>query len=118
MSLAYDPANPEVRKDPYPHYKRLRREMPVYKIPSLGCWAVSRYHDVMAVVKDPERFSSAPMSFEAPARAFFGELFPDPLPRVLIAADPPEHTRLRNIVKRAFVPRRIAALEDRIRIIA
>jgi cytochrome P450 len=118
MALTYDPTNPSVRENPYPYYAELRRDSPVYRIPSLGCWALSRYDDVMRVVKDPSTFSSAPMSFEAPARAVFGDLFPDPLPKVLIAADPPEHTRLREIVKRAFAPRRIADLETRVRVIA
>ena len=57
-SIDYEPASPEVKQDPYPFYEAMRRESPVYRIPSTGFYAVSRYDDVMRVLKDPEVFSS------------------------------------------------------------
>ena len=119
----YDPLDPLLREDPYPSYAALRREAPVYQVPGLGIWAVSRHADVIAVLRSPERFSSAAMAAAvrkpadlAPADSP-GEA-PDPAAMSIIGADPPGHTRLRSIVSRAFTPRRIADLEPRVREIA
>jgi len=120
----YDPLDPLTREDPYPSYAALRREAPVYQVPSLGgVWAISRHADVVAVLHSPERFSSAAMAAAvrkpadlAPADSA-GEA-PDPAAMSIIGADPPAHTRLRSIVSRAFTPRRIADLEPRVREIA
>src|SRR5262249_60214558 len=60
--LIYDPLDPLQREDPYPAYAALRREAPVYQVPGLGIWAISRHADVVAVLRSPERFSSAAMA--------------------------------------------------------
>ncbi|HXJ36285.1 MAG TPA: cytochrome P450 [Candidatus Eisenbacteria bacterium] len=121
--LAYDPLDPIVRQDPYPYYAALRREAPVHQVPGLGIWAVSRHADVLAVLRDHERFSSAAMAAVVRRPAAYApagnqEGAPDPMAAAIIGADPPAHTRLRTIVSRAFTPRRIAELEPRIREIA
>jgi cytochrome P450 len=90
--------------DPYPAYARLRDAAPAVQVAS-GTFAVGRYDDVMAVLKNTAVFSSAPLAFG------FGA-------RTVIGADPPEHTVLRNTVNRAFTPRMVAAMEPRIREIA
>jgi cytochrome P450 len=116
----YDPLDPLVREDPYPSYAALRREAPVYQVPGLGIWAISRYPDVVAVLRSPERFSSAAMAAAVRKPADLtpepsqGQA-PDPTALSIIGADPPAHTRLRSIVSRAFTPRRIADLEPRVR---
>ncbi len=115
--MEYSPLDPEITRNPYPVYAILRREAPVYRTP-LGFLAVSRYADVLAILRDPARFTSAAMgdlvnqvkSVSASEEHQGGE--------TLIGTDPPRHTRLRKIVNRAFTPRRIAALEPRIREIA
>jgi len=120
---AYDPLDPVVRQDPYPYYARLRREAPVYQVPGGGLWAISRHEDVLAVLRSPERFSSAAMA-DAVRRPV--DLAPEGdragAPGVgaaaIIGSDPPAHTRLRSIVSRVFTPRRIATLEPRVRDIA
>jgi len=95
-----------VKADPYPYYAELRREAPVHQIEGMGVYAISRYEDVMFAVNHPEIFSSDGFSSmtinEKPAR-------------MLIFTDPPDHTRMRNLVNRAFTPKMIADLEPRIR---
>ena len=119
MTVDYSPFAPEVRDDPYPYYKRLRDEAPVYRVEPFGIYAVSRYDDVMNIVKNPEIFSSkAIQSFllgNLVAESMSEEereIFQSP---ILISTDAPEHTRMRNLVNRGFTPKRIAALETRIR---
>ncbi len=108
--IGYNPFLPEVRQNPYPFYAGLRREAPVYEIEGLGIRAVSRYNDVLAVVRNHRVFSSAAMNFTPVREHYLGADV-----ATLIGADPPVHTRLRSLVSRAFTPRRVAELEGRIR---
>jgi cytochrome P450 len=114
MSPAPMPWSPEHLRDPYPFYASLRESAPVLQVePFAGAYAITRYDDITAVLKNPGIFSSqrvAPVvSLTAEsgekARGYFGNS------KNLISADPPEHTRLRSLVGRAFTPRRIAELE-------
>jgi cytochrome P450 len=90
----------DVRRDPYPHY-RILRDSPVCKIIHLGSFAVSRYDDVLFVLKNAQLFSSSVMR-RADA--------------TLLGADAPAHTRARPIVNRSFFsPSEIAGLEERLR---
>ena len=120
MTVEYNPLAPEVRENPYPFYKALRDEAPVYRTP-MGFHAISRFEDVLNVVKQPELFSStAIQSFLLGGMALRPDAMTDDereLLRspILIATDPPEHTRMRNLVNRGFTPRRIADLEPRVR---
>ena len=69
-ALVFNPFLPEFHQDPYPFYARLRREDPVHQSP-MGFWVVTRYHDVVAVLRDP-RFGRAgfhPMLAAAQPRA-------------------------------------------------
>ena len=141
-SIHYEPTSPDVTRDPYPFYEAMRREAPVYRIPSTGFYAVSRYADVMRVLKDPEVFSSNGMrlmmmsamtggiqnmaldieDIRAEREKVAEQLDFDPgmflSAQTVISSDPPEHARLRSIVNRGFTPRRISALEPRVREIA
>lgn len=122
MAIQYDPFSREVQKDPYPYYAELRERAPAYYVESADAWAVSRYADVLRVVKTPEVFSSHAMQEflgggvrrvrdQGPASPF-GSLLDS---RALISADPPDHTRLRHLVNRGFTPQRVQELEPRIR---
>jgi cytochrome P450 len=113
--LEYNPFDPAVRANPYPTYARLRAEAPIHRNPALGLAAVSRYEDVMAVLKNPSAFSSRAMRdlFTQGAREVMSDA--NIAGETLIGSDPPVHTRLRKIVNRAFTPSRIAALEGRVR---
>ena len=95
----FSPFTPEVRQDPYPYYKRLRENFPVYEVKPAGLWAVSRYDDVVYVLGHPQVFSSSIMA---------------PADTTLLGTDPPEHTRVRKIISRAFSPPRIVALREKV----
>ncbi|MGH7962123.1 MAG: cytochrome P450, partial [Candidatus Binatia bacterium] len=105
--MDYNPFLPEVRDNPYPYYAALRQQAPVYEVPGMGFWVVSRYEDVFFVLKNPQVFSSSALF-----AAVFGDLNPF-LPEApsLLSIDPPAHTRQRKLINRAFTPRRIAILE-------
>ncbi len=113
MTLApdiyWDPFDTEIDADPYDIWRRLRDEHPVYRNERHGFYALSRYADVEAAHRDPVTYSSA--------HGTVLEIMNDePVPSaMMIFLDPPDHTRLRSLVNRAFTPRRIAHLEHRIR---
>ena len=105
--LVYDPTDWQTQVDPYPTYARLREEAPVYHNEAMSFWALSRFEDCWDAHLDWQTFSSSrgPTLEEVP---------PDSLP-VMIAMDPPKHTRLRQLVSKVFTPRRIAELEPTVR---
>lgn len=99
--------------DPYAVYDRLRREAPVFWYEAGRCWVVAKYDDVRSVARNSS-FSVAkgPILGDnlMPERA--GGLLPG---ETLLMTDPPRHTKLRRVVSKAFSPRTIALMEDRIR---
>jgi cytochrome P450 len=114
-----DPFGSAYLADPYPIYATLHAEQPIYYDATVGYWVLSRYADIKAVLKDHERFSSrnatdpfTPVSDET-RRVFQQGGYA--MQRVLLNADAPTHTRIRRHVYAAFTPRRVAALEPRIR---
>lgn len=109
--LTYDPYDYEIDADPYPVFRRLRDEAPLYWNERYGFFALSRFADVLAASLDHETFSSA--------RGTVLELMDDPMPDPpMIFMDPPRHTRFRRLVSGLFTPRRVRALEGRIRELA
>ncbi|MCB1690510.1 MAG: cytochrome P450 [Halioglobus sp.] len=106
----FDPYQVELAKNPYPMYKRMRDEAPLYYNKEYDFYAVSRYDDVRAGHANHETFSSArggileliKMNMELP-------------PGIFIFEDPPLHTAHRNIVARMFSPRRMRDLEPMVR---
>ncbi len=111
MAVMINPLDPEFQQNPYPKYAELRAEAPVFRHPA-GFVAVSTYAEVLDVLKSPERFSSKAMGgMEMPKE----QRDLNPSFGSLIGKDPPDHTRMRNIVNRGFTPRRMAKLEPRIR---
>lgn len=108
--LSYDPYDVEIDADPYPVYRRLRDEAPLYYNERLDFWGLSRFADVEAALKDWTRLSSAKGDILEVVKA-------DPVmpPGVFINEDPPLHTVHRALVSRAFTPKRMKALEDKIR---
>ena len=104
----WDPYHADQRNAPYETWRRLRDEAPVYHNERFGFWALSRFADVLAASLDTETFSSA--------RGITLDTIGDPIPfPIMIMMDPPLHDAFRKVVSRAYTPRRIAALEDRIR---
>jgi cytochrome P450 len=107
--LYWDPFDPSLRDDPYSLWKRLRDEAPAYHNDRYDFFVLSRYHDVETAHLDPQTYiSSHGTSLEF--------MSPNPIPGGrIIYLDPPEHARRRALVSRAFTPRRMAAIEPKIR---
>jgi pimeloyl-[acyl-carrier protein] synthase len=103
--VLFNPLLPEFHANPYPFYHRLRTEDPVHHSP-LGVWVLTRYDDVEMVLRD-SRFVRA--GFEAFLYTDEGRL-----PTSMLFRDPPDHTRLRSLVSRAFTPRVIEGMRDHI----
>ncbi|MEI8001888.1 MAG: cytochrome P450 [Actinomycetes bacterium] len=102
MSFEYNPYRFDVQHNPYPYYRHLRDEAPVYHNDEHDFFALSRYADVLAAHKDPVTFvSSNGVTIEG------GEVGQD----FLILKDPPEHEWHRRVVSRVFTPRRVGGLE-------
>ena len=105
----WDPFDIEHDRDPYEAWRRLRDEAPVYRNDKYDFWALSRFDDVEVAHRDPVTYSSA--------HGTVLEIMSSDEMRTeqLIFIDPPEHTALRTLVSRAFTPRRVSQLEDKIR---
>lgn len=112
---------PAFTTDPYPTYAKLRAEAPVYWSPYFQQWLVTHGELVTEIARTWEVFSS--VGWDA---FFLSQLPVDLRPEIptvidhyktvnISTTDPPVHTRLRRLLSKAFTPRRIATLEDRIR---
>lgn len=113
---------PEGRRNPLPIYAKLREQEPLTRIVDpmrgLSYWLFTRYDDCTEILKDP-RFGKDQkrLSAEAAQRSgYFDELAM--LGQHLLGTDPPDHTRLRSLIAKAFTPARIEGLRPRIRAIA
>ena len=119
LAVPFNPLAPEQRENPFDILAAARREQPVFYVPALKLWVVTRYDDVLAVLKDHETFSStgALKSDSTPVpkevAAILAEGFRE-MPYI-IEVDPPQHDRIRGLVTKGFTPRRIASLEPAIR---
>ncbi len=108
--LYYDPYDREILEDPYPIFKRMRDEAPLYANERYGFYAVSRYEDVKACLLDRTTFTSRKgvilemikADIEMPAGT-------------LIHDEPPLHTAHRQMLSRVFTPRAMAAIEPQVR---
>ena len=111
----WDPSDPAFRANPYPFYDRLRTEAPVYRAPG-GPLVISRYDDIVRVLR------SNAFSRDVEANARFDEN--DVVERrrrerrggakTILNLDPPDHTRLRRLVSKAFTPSAVDRLRPRI----
>ncbi|MFS0897066.1 cytochrome P450 [Mycolicibacterium litorale] len=106
----FDPYDVELNADPYPMFKRLREEAPLYYNAQHDFYAVSRYDDVCKALVDHETFSSARGAIVELIKANI-----DIPPGTVIFEDPPIHDVHRKLLARMFTPRKINALEPKIR---
>jgi cytochrome P450 len=106
LPFVYDPSRADFQGRIYEIYRTLRDLHPVYRNPDSGVYALSRFEDVRMAASDPQRFSSEGTSIAVGL-----------LPHIQ-SMDPPRHDRLRSLVTLAFTPRRVAAMEPRVREIA
>src|SRR5262245_50984200 len=108
-AVSFNPLDPDFVADPYPTYHRLRAEDPVHHSP-LGFWVLTRYDDVVGALRDG-RFGKEGIGAILAARSG------DPSPATglsMLLRDPPDHTRLRGLVSRAFTPRVVEGLRPHI----
>ncbi|CDO90943.1 cytochrome [Mycobacterium triplex] len=106
--LVFDPFSEEFFNDPYPTYRRMREEAPVYYDETHDFYALARHEDVSAAFKDYETYSSARGIDLAMVKN--NDLPKDS--RSMIFMDPPEHRRMRSLVNKVFTPRAITSLKD------
>ncbi|MFB9905675.1 cytochrome P450 family protein [Allokutzneria oryzae] len=118
MTGTFDLWGEQAHIDPLPILARMREEAPVVRLfdPHQGApeWFVTRYDDVSELLRD-NRFSKDKRKLPAASREMYfrvSEL--DALDKHMLFADPPEHTRLRSLVAKAFTPRRIKELRPMI----
>ena len=109
-AIVFNPFAYEIHEDPYPTYTRLREEAPLYHNEALGFWALSRFDDVLNGYRDWETYTST----HGIAIGESGEISSPSM----IGLDPPDQTKLRKLVVRAFTPHRVGALEERVRTLA
>src|SRR4051812_34194217 len=116
----YDPFDPAVNEDPYPHYAQLRSEAPIHFNEPMGMWFLARYSDCVAAARDSKEFSVSeaisvlrdprvPDGVRAIGNPVFSQV------RHLLGSDPPDHTMMRRLVNRGFTPEVMRSWEPRIR---
>ena len=110
--VAYRPLSPDSVADPYPLYRRLRERDPMHRSIFANQVVVSRFADVDRILRDHRNFSNdfSRVTSSEGSLATRKKLTPS-----MLAQDPPDHTRLRSLVNRAFTPRQVAGMEDFIR---
>ena len=98
--VSYNPTSRSVKDDPYDTYERLRSRDPVHRLRTLNAWVLTQYDDVNDVLRDHRRFvrdSGGDIQYKS-----------------LLDMEPPDHTRVRGLVSRAFTPRSVAQLQSRV----
>ena len=98
--VSYDPTSAGILSDPYDTYDRLRTQDPVHRMRLINGWVLTRYEDVDMVLRDHRRFSKNDGREDEY--------------RSMLHHDPPDHTRLRSLVSKAFTPRAVGELHPRV----
>ena len=110
VDVLLDPYDYDFHEDPYPYYKRLRDEAPLYHNEDLGFWALSRHRDVLAGFRNSTTLSNREgVSLDPISRGPHASKTMS-----FLAMDDPDHLRLRTLVSKGFTPRRIRELEPRV----
>ena len=116
VEVHFNPFEPSFVEDPYPHWRELREHDPVHQTP-IGFWLLLRHEDVLRFVRDSalsvEDRHSTPGVLDAIAREALGDrydLMQERGSRAMLNVDPPDHTRLRRLVSKAFTPRTVERL--------
>ncbi len=108
--LYYDPYDFEIDADPYPIWRRMREEQPLYRNERLDFWALSRFDDVERALLDTTTYSSAKGSLLELIKADI-----EMPPGTFIFEDPPTHDVHRGLLSRVFTPKKMAAIEPKVR---
>jgi cytochrome P450 len=120
LDHSFDPNTPAARRDPHPLFHRMREQAPVHRrvgpLSGRAYWYLTRYADVQRALQDPDigrELDRLPPELAADHRRWDA----DPLAMVrrnVFNLDPPDHSRLRRLLTSAFVPRTVAAIEQRV----
>lgn len=110
----YDPYDVEINADPYPNFRRLRDDAPLFHNERYDFWALSRYEDVEPALVDWQTFSNSRSDILDIIKAVVDSDVTLPKGAVMFE-DPPLHTMHRGLMSRVFTPRRMEALEDQVR---
>jgi cytochrome P450 len=124
VPVVFNPLDPDYQVDPYPHLREMREGDPVHESP-LGIWVLFRYDDVFKVLRDPtmsvqdanlsgELTSMREQMFDAMVEELGREGRRERGSLAILNLDPPDHTRIRKLVAKAFTVRRIDQLRDRL----
>ncbi len=111
--VAFDFFSRRLLSDPYPIYRRLQVKDPVHRSRLIKGWILSRHEDIDAILRDHRRFGNDRVSTQDANLRFDADE-----PRSMLYRDPPDHTRLRSLVSKAFTPRAVRALRPRVERIA
>ena len=111
--VGYNPLSSRMAQDPYPVYASLRTRDPVHRSRLLKAWLFTRHADVDAILRDHRHFGNDPRTGTLSSRQ--RAMLPPPDEFTMLFLDPPDHTRLRSLVTKAFTPKAINDLEPRIR---
>jgi len=108
--------DPEVVPDPHPYYRRLRETAPLFKTELTGTWIISGFDNSRALLRDSRCGSPRNEQALASQVAIDGSSRPqrDPDGAVMLFMNPPDHTRIRGLVARAFTPRRVEQLRPEV----
>ena len=114
----YSLIDEDVQKCPFPFYKAMRTQCPVYEMPETGFYIVSKHEDCLTALRAPEIYSSK-MGFKVVENSdevdrIMDEGYGEPMD-TLVTNDPPSHTRYRAYVNRAFTAQRVNGMENYIR---
>ena len=117
--IVYNPKRKALRADPYPFYAKLRERDPIHRSHPASGWVLSRHADILGVLGD-RRFSSDERNWKRYARlraralrAGLPDVYEEKIASML-RIDPPDHTRLRTLVSKAFTPRAVERMRPRI----
>ncbi|MGZ4690934.1 MAG: cytochrome P450 [Acidimicrobiia bacterium] len=111
----FNPFAPGYAEDPYPQYRQLREQAPVYQS-LLGPWVLSHYADVVHVLRDSslsvEERNATPTDVDPAIAEVFGDR--NRGQRAILNIDPPDHDRLRRLVSKAFTPKMVESLRPEV----
>jgi cytochrome P450 len=102
------------RRDPHPRYHRLRELAPVHRSERMHAWLLTRYDDCRSVLRDPRFERRFAESMDAVSGSWRTRSSTSSISRTMLMTDPPDHSRLRSRVSRAFTPRRVQELRPRV----
>lgn len=110
----------QINDDLFGAFEQLRRDTPVFHVPDADVWVVTRYDDVIQVLRDHSRFSSVHHGIMQDVPAELADQLPDgytiDIP-ALVNTDPPQHTRIRKLAQKALAPSAVQRHEEAIRAI-